>query len=99
MEYKNLLKMCMEEINHHLPSPNLWLLFLAAGGAGRGGASHSSSEAHIDPENQQHKSASDHHAEGDGGMENPSANHNVSSEYINGNNPQEVKKDDKDTPV
>jgi hypothetical protein len=92
----------MEE-SHHLPSPSVWLLFLAAGGAGRSGTSHSSSEAHIDPENQQpvhtEKTKSGHHAEGEGGMENPSVNHNVSTEYINGNNPQDTKKSDKDTPV
>lgn len=55
----------------------------------QGQASHSSSEAHIET-GSQHKE----------GTENPSANHNVSSEYINGN--QEIKKDpkdDKDTPV
>ncbi|GLH08367.1 Fasciclin-3 [Gryllus bimaculatus] len=70
--------------------------FAASGG--RGKTSHSSSEAHIDPEKTATPPAK---GEGEGGMENPSANHNVSSEYINGNQ-QEIKKavkDDKDTPV
>lgn len=92
----------MEE-SHHLPSPSVWLLFLAARGAGRSGTSHSSSEAHIDPENQHHahteKTAPGRQGEGEGGMENPSVNHNISSEYINGNNPQDARKNDKDTPV
>lgn len=92
----------MEE-SQYLPSPSVWLLFLAAGGAGRSGTSHSSSEAQIDPEIQHHahteKTAPGRHGEGEGGMENPSVNHNISSEYINGNNPQDAKKNDKDTPV
>ncbi|XP_066991228.2 fasciclin-3 isoform X3 [Anabrus simplex] len=70
--------------------------FAASGG--RGKASHSSSEAHIDPEK---TTAAQTKGDGEGGMENPSANHNVSTEYINGNQPEIKKamKDDKDTPV
>lgn len=68
------------------------LLLFAAGG-GRGKSSQTSSVAHIDPEGHSEKAK---HA-GVGGTENPSINHNVSSEYINGN---DIKKEIKeDTPV
>nr|CAD7199878.1 unnamed protein product [Timema douglasi] len=73
----------------------------AAGGGVRGKASHSSSEAQIDPEPKTEKTTAHIEVEVDGGMENPSANHTASNEYINGN--QDVKKtdqnSDKDTPV
>lgn len=68
------------------------LLLFTAGG-GRGKSSQTSSVAHIDPEGHSEKAK---HA-GVGGTENPSINHNVSSEYINGN---DIKKEIKeDTPV
>ncbi|CAG2053277.1 unnamed protein product [Timema podura] len=73
----------------------------SAGGGVRGKASHSSSEAQIDPEPETKKTTAHIEVEVDGGMENPSANHTASNEYINGN--QDVKKtdqnSDKDTPV
>nr|CAD7570091.1 unnamed protein product [Timema californicum] len=76
-------------------------LIQTTGGGVRGKASHSSSEAQIDPEPKTEKTTAHIEVEVDGGMENPSANHTASNEYINGN--QEVKKtdqnSDKDTPV